>query len=84
MWLVCGDTMLGGVASDALDEVSWKNFMPSIECRMLAGRLPMALTSEPEEAPLSAADAMVDMLCWERCLLIVFQPLVGVVSAVED
>ena len=53
MWLVGGETMLVVVVSEVLDELSWKNFRPSREWRMLAGRPPMVLTSGGDAAPLS-------------------------------
>jgi len=42
----------------------------------------MALTSDGEAAPLSEVEPMVDILCWERCLLMLFQPFVEALSAV--
>ena len=61
-------------------------FVASMEWRMLEGRLPIALTSAgapTEPAPLSAVEPMVDILCCERCLLMLPQPE-DVVSAPED
>ncbi len=62
MWLVAGETMLTAVVSEAFDAVSAKNLTPSIEWRTVE-RLPMALTSGGEAAPLSWVEPMVDMLC---------------------
>jgi hypothetical protein len=50
---------------------------------MLAGRLPMVLTSG-EAGPVCGAEPMVDMLCCERCLLMVFQPLLEALFSVAE
>lgn len=73
-------------ASDEAEELSWKYFM-SREWRTFAGRVPIAETSdgEPTEpAPLSCVEPMVDILCCDRCLLTLFQPLEDGVSGGEN
>ena len=43
----------------------------------------MALTSGEEAVPLSWVEPIVDMLCCERCLLMLFQPFADVLSVAE-